>query len=199
MSEPGERESESAEAAADSEPDREPNVTPASQAAGRSRLVAAVLSFVWPGLGQLYSRRRVAAAVFAVPVVLAAVWLVLQLTNGLDYFGASFLDNSFALASMIHAYAVAGPRRRPGVVDTAVIGILLVVVVAVHGFAADLALAAYNFDNEVASNQLIPDEPTPAPTGSATAPATASPSPTAAWTPPSSGSLPRRLTGSRSS
>jgi len=134
--------------------------------------------------------------------VLAAVWLVLQLTNGLDYFGASFLDNSFALtfviglvlmglwrmASMIHAYAVAGPRRRPGVVDTAVIGILLVVVVAVHGFAADLALAAYNFDNEVASNQLIPDEPTPAPTGSATAPATASPSPTAAWTPPSSGS-----------
>ena len=136
--------------------------------------------------------------------MLAAVWLVLQLTNGLDYFGASFLDNSFALtfviglvlmglwrmASMIHAYAVAGPRRRPGVVDTAVIGILLVVVVAVHGFAADLALAAYNFDNEVASNQLIPDEPTPAPTGSATAPATASPSPTAAWTPPSSGSRP---------
>jgi len=65
---------------------------------------------------------------------------------------------------MIHAYAVAGPRRRPSRMDTGVIGILLIVFVAVNGFAADLALAAYNFDNDVASNQLIPDEPTPAPT-----------------------------------
>jgi len=180
----------------------EPDVTPASQAAGRSRLVAALLSFIWPGLGQLYSRRPVAAAVFAVPVVLAAAWLGLQLTNGLDYFGASFLDSSFALtfviglgliglwriASMIHAYAVAGPRRRPSRMDTGVIGILLIVFVAVNGFAADLALAAYNFDNDVASNQLIPDEPTPAPTGVAAAPPTASPSPAAVWTPTTTGS-----------
>ena len=91
------------------------------------------------------------------------------------------------MASMIHAYAVAGPRRRPSRVDTGVIAILLVIVVAVHGFAADLALATYNFDNAVASNQLIPDEPTPTPIGVATAPATASPSPAAAWTPPASG------------
>jgi LCP family protein required for cell wall assembly len=161
-----------------------------------------VLSFLWPGLGQLYSRRPCAAAVFAVPLVLAAIWLGLQLANGLGYFGASFLDDSFALtfaiglvllglwrmASMIHAYAFAGPRRRPSMVDTGVIAILLVTVVAVHGFAANLALAAYNFDNNVASNQLIPDQPTLAPTGLANASATAGPSPTAAWTPTSTGS-----------
>jgi LCP family protein required for cell wall assembly len=161
-----------------------------------------VLSFLWPGLGQLYSRRRFAAAVFAVPMFLAAIWLGLQLANGLGYFGASFLDDSFALtfavglvllglwrmASMIHAYAVAGPRRRPTRVDTGVTAVLLVTVVAVHGFAANLALAAYKFDNSVASNQLIPDQPTPAPTGLANASATAGPSPTAAWTPTSTGS-----------
>ena len=161
-----------------------------------------MLSFLWPGLGQLYSRRPCAAAVFAVPLVLAAIWLGLQLANGLGYFGASFLDDSFALtfaiglvllglwrmASMIHAYAFAGPRRRPSMVDTGVIAILLVTVVAVHGFAANLELAAYNFDNNVASNQLIPDQPTLAPTGLANASATAGPSPTAAWTPTSTGS-----------
>lgn len=202
MREPGHEGPQSAGTAPISQANGAPDGTPGGPAVGRSRLVAAVLSFLWPGLGQLYGRRLVAAVVFAVPVVLAAVWLVLQLANGLGYFGASFLDNSFALsfvigiglmglwrmASMIHAYAVAGPRRRPSRVDTAVIAILLVVVVAVHGFAADLALATYNFDNEVASNQLIPDETTPAPTGLASAPATASPSPVAAWTPPATGS-----------
>jgi hypothetical protein len=117
MSEPLEPESEPARSKPSSEPIGAPNLTPTIRAAGRSRLVAAVLSFVWPGLGQLYSRRRVAAVVFAVPVVVASLWLALQLANGLDYFGASFLDNSFALtfvvgvgllglwrlASMIHA------------------------------------------------------------------------------------------------
>jgi len=193
MSEPLEPESEPARSKPSSEPIGAPNLTPTIRAAGRSRLVAAVLSFVWPGLGQLYSRRRVAAVVFAVPVVVASLWLALQLANGLDYFGASFLDNSFALtfvvgvgllglwrlASMIHAYAVAGPRRPPSKVDSAVVVVLLVAVVAAHGLAAELALAAYNFDNAVVSNQLIPDEPTPAPTGVAAV----SPSPTAAWTP----------------
>jgi LCP family protein required for cell wall assembly len=135
-------------------------------------------------------------------VVAAAVWLALQIANGVDYFGAGFLDNSYALtfviglgflglwriASMVHAYAVAGPRRRPRKLDAAVIAVLLVAIVASHGFAANLALAAYNFDNEVASNQLIPDQPTPSPSGIATATATASPSPMPAWTPTSTGS-----------
>jgi polyisoprenyl-teichoic acid--peptidoglycan teichoic acid transferase len=194
------------ESSADQEPASQTGgsfgVTTGRPTTDRSRLGAAVLSFLWPGLGQLYSRRPFAAAVFAVPVVLAAIWLGLQLANGLGYFGASFLDDSFALtfaiglvllglwrmASMIHAYAVAGPRRRPSRVDTGVIAILLVTVVAVHAFAANLALAAYNFDNNVASNQLIPDQPTLAPTGLANASATAGPSPTAAWTPTSTGS-----------
>ena len=166
--------------------------------AARSRLFPAVLSFLWPGLGQLRTRRRVWAAIFAIPVVLAVVWLVIQLSNGLDYFGASFLDDSFALtvvvggvllcgwriASMVHAYAVAGPRKLPGRFDAGVLAVLLIVVLLVHGTAIQLAWAAYNMDRDIASNQLIPDEPTPVPTGQLTA----GPSPTVAWTPPASGS-----------
>jgi LCP family protein required for cell wall assembly len=160
----------------------DPELSSVPPQAGRSRLVAAGLSFLWPGLGQLYARRRLWAAVFGLPVVLAAIWLAIQLANGPAYFGASFLDNSFAMtiaagvvllgfwriASMIHAYAVGDPRGRRKL-DAAFLVGLLIVVVAVHGFVVDLALAAYNFDVEVASNQLIPDQPTPAPAASAIA------------------------------
>jgi LCP family protein required for cell wall assembly len=204
MSEPRDGESDLVRKEQYSEPgatsDGSPDVAGARRT-GKSRLVSAVLSFLWPGLGQLYGRRRVAAAIFATPVIVAAVWLAAQLTNGWAYFGAGFLDNSFALsfavgvvliglwrmASMIHAYAGAGPRGRPSRLDVGVMAILLIVVVAVHGFAVELALASYNFDNQVASNQLIPDQPTPAPSGPA-AQITASPTPSPAWSPPATGS-----------
>jgi LCP family protein required for cell wall assembly len=164
----------------------------------RSPLLAAVLSFVWPGLGQFYGRRLVAAAVFALPVLLAAIWLVLQLTNGLDYFAASFGDESFALtiaalaaltgiwraASIVHAYVVTGPRRRPRALDAAVMAILLIVVVGVNGEVIYNTMATYNFDVNVQNNQFIPDSPTPAPISEATA----SPSPTPEWTPGASAS-----------
>jgi LCP family protein required for cell wall assembly len=163
----------------------------------RSPLLAAVLSFVWPGLGQFYGRRRVAAAVFAVPVVVAAVWLVLELANGLDYFGASFLDSSFALtfiagvgllglwrlASMAHAYAFTGPVPKPRRLDAGVLAVLLVVVLVAHGTLLYAAWAAYGLDTSIPQNTFIPDSPTPAPISQATA----TPSPTAAWTPSSTG------------
>jgi LCP family protein required for cell wall assembly len=194
MSEPGENQSQPPETERSSGPGRAVDLTPARPPAVRSRLVAAVLSFVWPGLGQLYSRRRVEAALFAVPVFLFVIWLAAQLTDGLDYFAASFLDDSFALTvvilaglmglwrigSMVHAYAVVGPRRRPRRLDAGVLSVLLAVVLLVHGTVIYYAWAAYSFDTAVASNQLIPDRATPAPIGQATA----SPSPTPAWTPP---------------
>jgi polyisoprenyl-teichoic acid--peptidoglycan teichoic acid transferase len=181
----------------ENEPAPAETVTPTDSAVQRSRLTAAVLSFVWPGLGQIYARRRISALIFALPVLVAAIWLVLQLVNGFDYFALSFADNSFALtiivlaaitgvwriASMIHAYASTGPLRRPRRLEAGVVAVLLVAVLVVHGEVINYALATYNFDNAVPNNVLIPDSPTPAPISAATA----SPSPTAAWTPASSG------------
>jgi LCP family protein required for cell wall assembly len=170
-----------------------PTATGKGSPNGRSRLLAATLSFVWPGLGQLYIRRRIAALIFAVPVVIATIWLILQVLNGVLYFGASFLDSSFALtfvvggavlgvwrvASMIHAYATAGPRRRPRILDSAVLAILLVIVVAVHGELVYYAWAAYSFDVEVTNNVIVPNTQ-PSTQAIQASPA---PSPTPAWQP----------------
>lgn len=159
----------------------EPDPAPEGEASSpkaRSRLVAALLSFLFPGLGQLYARRLVSAAVFAVPVLLAAVWLVLQFANGIYWFGASFFDDSFALtiavgaailgfwrlAAMIHAYATAGPLRRPRAVESGLLAVLLVAVVGVHAEAAYYAWSFYSFDVDVAKNVLVDDNPTAGPT-----------------------------------
>jgi LCP family protein required for cell wall assembly len=162
---------------------------PSRLGVGRSRLLAASLSFIWPGLGQLYARRFITAAIFAVPVVVAAIWLVMQVLNGVLYVGLSFLDASFALtfviggaflgvwriAAMIHAYVTTGPRRRPRVLDSAVLAILLIVVVAVHATVVYSSWLAYSFDVDLASNVLVNDQPTAAPGSQATA--TTSPTP----------------------
>ncbi len=156
---------------------------PDAAANGRSRLVATALSFVWPGLGQLYARRFITAAIFAVPVVLAAIWLVMQVLNGVLYFGASFLDDSFALtfviggaffgiwriAAMIHAYATTGPRRRPRLLDAGVLAALLIVVVAVHSEVVYYSWSAYSFDVDIANNVLVNNQPTAPPNSQPTA------------------------------
>ena len=172
-----------------------------------SPMIAAGLSFLWPGLGQLYTRRFVAAALFGVPTVLAFAWLVLQAFNGLDWFSLSLLDQSFAmtlmivaifmgvwrLVAMVHAYVTAGPWRRPRMLNSGLLATLLVIVVAVHAEAAYYAWSFYSFDVDVASNVIVDNgagptpsqTPTPSPTpaqwqpgGSFAAP-TATPEPTA--------------------
>ncbi|MGD0018344.1 MAG: LCP family protein [Candidatus Limnocylindrales bacterium] len=162
----------------------------ASSAKGHSRLVAALLSFLWPGLGQLYARRLVWAAIFAVPVVLAAIWLLLQLTNGIYYFGASFFIDSFALTfvigavllgawrivAVVHAYAVTGPRRRPGLLDSGVIAVLLLAVVAVHAGVVYESWAWYRFDVDLPNNTIGDNQPADEPTSQPTP--TPTPSPT---------------------
>jgi len=58
-----------------SEPTTEPSAaTPGSA----SPALAGFLSFLFPGLGQAYARRRVAAAVFAIPVLLLIGTIALQ-------------------------------------------------------------------------------------------------------------------------
>jgi LCP family protein required for cell wall assembly len=155
---------------------------------GRSRLLAALLSFLWPGLGQLYARRRITAAIFAIPVVLAAVWLMLQLTNGLEWFGASFFDESFALTfvlggallgawrvvAMMHAYTTTGPLHRPQLLDSGVLAVLILVVVAVHAGVVYESWAWYRFDVDLPNNTLVDNQPTNPPSSRPTV----APSPT---------------------
>ena len=66
----------------------EPSERPVpGRAAGRkSPAAAAALSFLFPGAGQLYMGRRVAALIFALPALAVAAWALLQLTQGLAYF-----------------------------------------------------------------------------------------------------------------
>jgi LCP family protein required for cell wall assembly len=173
---------------------------PSRLGAGRSRLLAAALSFLWPGLGQLYGRRFITAVIFAVPVVVAAIWLVMQVLNGVLYVGLSFLDESFALTfviggvllgiwrivAMIHAYATTGPRRRPRALDSAVLAILLIVVVAVHATVVYSSWLAYSFDVDLASNVLVDNQPAAAPS----AQPTATQVPTPVWQPGGSNTAP---------
>jgi LCP family protein required for cell wall assembly len=208
MSEPGETQPAEPEVGTPSEPEGSvapeasapladaPTATGKGSPKGRSPILAASLSFVWPGLGQLYGRRRIAALIFAVPVVIATIWLVLQVLNGVLYFGASFLDSSFALtfviggavlgvwrvASMFHAYATTGPRRRPRILDSAVLAILLVIVVAAHGELVYYAWSVYSFDVDISNNVIVPNtQPTSGP--STLAMASPTPSPTPVWQP----------------
>jgi LCP family protein required for cell wall assembly len=143
-------------------------------AKGRSPLLAALLSFVWPGLGQLYARRRIEAAIFAFPALIVAVWLLTQLSQGVWMFGASLLDDSYALfvvivvifigawrlISVFHAYAVAAHRRRPRILDSGLLAVLLVTVLVTHGVALTYAWSFYTFDRVVPSNDFMGNAPT---------------------------------------
>ena len=140
--------------------------------------------------------------------MVATIWLVQLVVDGVLYVGLSFLDESFALtfviggavfgvwriAAMIHAYATTGPRRRPRMIDSGVLAILLIVVVAVHGEIVYYSWSLYSFDVTVASNVLVSNQSTAAPT----AEPTATPSPTPLpWQPGGSLRRPIRLPWSR--
>ena len=94
---------------------------PASPEPSASPALAGFLSFLFPGLGQLYVRRRRAAAVFAIPVLLLIVTIALQSQGGIQFFAAQLIDPSFALAALV----VIGPLglwRLASIAHAAVIG-----------------------------------------------------------------------------
>jgi LCP family protein required for cell wall assembly len=133
----------------------------------RSPLVAAVLSFVFPGAGQFYLGRRKSALAFAVPALVVVAWALLQLSNGLVYFALSMLDDGYALTIMAvaaalttwrlvaiaHPFFVTRPVRlgaRAGVVLAA----LVIATIAMGDVVFSNAFAVYNADREIASNDF---------------------------------------------
>ncbi len=134
--------------------------------------LASLLSFLFPGLGQLYAGRRRAAAVFALPVLVLLAFILLQLPGGIDTFVAQLIDPSFALialfvigvlgiwrlASIGHAFRLTPPvaRRRRSAI--AVLVAVVLGVVLVHGVAGYYAWSFYD-----AGSQIFGPEPTPGP------------------------------------
>ena len=71
-------------------------------------MVAAALSFVFPGLGHAYLGRRRAAVIFAAPIlVLIAAVIFLLAKEGVAHFGFRFSNPNFALTAALIAAAVA--------------------------------------------------------------------------------------------
>ncbi|MEO7665069.1 MAG: LCP family protein [Candidatus Limnocylindrales bacterium] len=56
----------------------------ATSASSQSASVAALLSFLWPGLGQLYVGRPRAAIIYAAPILLVALIVLAQAVGGID-------------------------------------------------------------------------------------------------------------------
>jgi LCP family protein required for cell wall assembly len=181
----------SSPAQADSVPEARAPSPPGST---RSPLVAAALSFVFPGVGQLYLGRRVSAAVFAIPALVAIIWAGLQLSQGPLYFALSMLDDSYALtvmivavaftawrvASIVHPFLVARPRRiRP--LAGAVLSILLIATVGMGDVVASNAFDVYNADRQIASNDFA--DPTVSPGPSVEPGASETPDWVATWWP----------------
>ena len=131
--------------------------------------IAALLSFVWPGLGQLYTRRRRTAAIFAVPALLVALLLLYALRRGAIVFGAQlFADRTVALitiglvlllgawrcVSVAHAYLGGERRKERRILDRAVLGGLAAVIAFSH-----LAAGAFLMTYSDAGQQVFPDNP----------------------------------------
>ena len=221
---PSSSQAESAAPGAEAKPTETPAEnasTPASRAP-KSPLLAAALSFVFPGAGQLYLGRRISAVVFAVPALFAVLWAVLQLSQGLIYFALSMLDGGYALtvtavaaaftawrvASIVHPFMVVRPRRigwRAGVV----LALLLTATLGMGDVVFSNALDAYSAAQQMSSNDFADatasPTPSPSPSPSAapgesasplpSATPVISPSPSPTWGPPDPNRLTVLLTG----
>jgi LCP family protein required for cell wall assembly len=140
----------------------------------RSR--AALLSFVWPGLGQLYRHRIPMALIFAVPPLLAVVALALAAGDGLQILAARLLVPEVALTAMAliallaawRVVSIFDARRTPGggrqssTRRSMMLALFLsVLVVACHGYAGYYAFALFQAGGLIHEPAGVLPSPTP--------------------------------------
>jgi polyisoprenyl-teichoic acid--peptidoglycan teichoic acid transferase len=138
-----------------------------------SASVATFLSFVWPGLGQAYTGRRRAAAIYGLPLLAFVLIVLLQATGGLGAIAEIMLSPTSALTvailigllglwrlvSMADAASSAGTDRRWYRGRTgAVFATLAVLVLVIHGWAAGVAYAFYEAGSEIYVSEENPDQ-----------------------------------------
>ena len=142
--------------------------TPNARGRRRSSSLAALLSFLWPGLGQRYLGKRRPAALFAVPALIFLLVLAYQLRQGGVVFAARFVDPSFSLAaiaivigagvwrlaSVVHAFSVGEHPKTHRAVDRAVLAALAAVIVVSHLGVGSLLLVTYNADSAVFTRDI---------------------------------------------
>src|SRR4051812_13026150 len=144
--------------------------------AGRSPSIALLLSFLWPGIGQLYQGRRRTALLYATPVLIAAFLVLFQLVGGLDGFIANMLDPTVALTlviliGLLGAWRLismgdtilaprAGQPMRRRVVYPLFVALSVVVVVA-HVWVGSVSWAFYEAGTEIFVGERGPDATPP--------------------------------------
>lgn len=147
-------------------------------AAGRrSPTIAALLSFVLPGLGHLYLGRPRTALVYALPVLGVFLSFALRVaTDGLDVIGVEMLSPSLSLTvlgiavvlglwwlvALIDAFYAAGGRRPWRAGPTALVVALILAIASVSSYSAYDAWAFYDAGQHIFVGNG-PDSATPAP------------------------------------
>ncbi len=142
----------------------------------RSPLLAAVLSFIWPGLGELYLGWRVRAAVFVLPTLAAAVWLVIQAKDGLAGLAFSML-NAGTAGTLLGLVVLTGVLRVVSIADTylltrspassrpsttAAIALLIIASLAAHGLASWYGYSFVAADQQMFGGDVPAGTPGPA-------------------------------------
>ena len=145
--------------------------SPTARGRGSSPSLAALLSFLWPGLGQFYLGKRRAAAIFAVPAALVLLLLAYGLQRGAVVFAAQlFADRTVGMAavgillllgawrfaSVLHAFLGGQRQGKYRVLDRAVMAALVAVIVISHLGSGYYVLAYSNAGSQV-FNQTNPD------------------------------------------
>jgi len=140
--------------------------SPTARGRGRSPSLAALLSFLWPGLGQFYTGKRRLAAIFAVPTLLVLLLLAWELRRGPLVLAAQLLAErnvglaavvivilvgAWRLASVTHAFLSGemSQTRRRRRLDRAALAALAVVIVVSHLGASFYLLVYSNAGNDI--------------------------------------------------
>ena len=150
----------------------------------KSAAVAALLSFIFPGLGHLYLGRRRQALVFALPAMLLAVVIGLALLVGVDGVLANLITPSGSLTALI-LILLAGGCRVVAILDVVMIvrrrtrlripaaifaGVLLAFVVVSHGAGAYVSYTVYEAGSKIFTAAGPDDQPGATPDASGPAP-----------------------------
>lgn len=130
-------------------------------------MIAAFLSFLWPGLGQWYAGRPRAAVLFAVPIAALILLLIVWLAGGIEravfdllipavaivFIMIVLAEGAWRIAALLHAAWLMGGQatfRRPKVGGAVVV--LTAIVVVSHLWAAAVAWSLY----EAAGRVFVP-------------------------------------------
>jgi LCP family protein required for cell wall assembly len=133
------------------------------------------MSFVFPGLGQLYAGRRILAAIFAIPAVLVTLLVLWECRHGLIVLVARFFDPRFALAAValvilvgwlrvavvVHAFLCGERSRAARRRERGVLAALLVAIFVMHSAGALYAWSAYEMDTQIFGGSDFGQAPDP--------------------------------------